>query len=564
MQKILKSTVLFLGLLLFISLGIIRAQDIPQKITYCGMELTLTRKAREKLKSEVVKLQASPRYFNQMVARAQLFFPYIEQAFRKHKVPSDLKYLSIQESSLRAHAVSSSNAVGYWQFKAPTALEMGLTINDEIDERRHIYRSSEAAAIYIKEANYDFSNWIYAIIAYNQGPTGAIKHTRYENYGVKKMKIDEDLHWYVMKAIAHKLAYEDAIKSAKPLNETLEMMDGLSGINLNKVAKKTGLSRKEFLIWNPWVLSENKLPKYEGYYFLPSKKELPKNNGSQITKEPVVFQKPAPQPSNEASRDEGKAVTPTTPSPTKPREGSPIASYPRAINSEALQPNAYASFPLQKDIHYSIQFIQYNGSLTVAKLADIYKVNLSDLLLWNNLVLGKEPKQGSILYLNKPKKCEFHIVQPGENLASIASYHRLSVKKIQKQNRMNKDNPNIYIGQKLYLKAKKPKGERLIILHQDRPQQPEKTQKAIQKQEEKSSLTPQPQKARNIEMAKEKEIEEVEEVKTIWVEHTVQQGETLWGISQKYDTKVEIIKSINKLNGDSIHEGQVLKILAKR
>ncbi|MCB0839852.1 MAG: LysM peptidoglycan-binding domain-containing protein, partial [Bacteroidetes bacterium] len=55
----------------------------------------------------------------------------------------------------------------------------------------------------------------------------------------------------------------------------------------------------------------------------------------------------------------------------------------------------------------------------------------------------------------------------------------------------------------------------------------------------------------------------IREVKTRWISHVVSPGESLWQISQKYGTKVEIIKMINKLTNDDISEGMRLKILAK-
>ncbi|MEL6194420.1 MAG: LysM peptidoglycan-binding domain-containing protein [Bacteroidota bacterium] len=45
-----------------------------------------------------------------------------------------------------------------------------------------------------------------------------------------------------------------------------------------------------------------------------------------------------------------------------------------------------------------------------------------------------------------------------------------------------------------------------------------------------------------------------------WVRHVVKKGETLWDISKRYDTKVEVIKMSNKLETDSISSGQILRV----
>ncbi|MEN2465617.1 N-acetylmuramoyl-L-alanine amidase [Ornithinibacillus sp. JPR2-1] len=42
--------------------------------------------------------------------------------------------------------------------------------------------------------------------------------------------------------------------------------------------------------------------------------------------------------------------------------------------------------------------------------------------------------------------------------------------------------------------------------------------------------------------------------------HVVKKGDTLWGISQKYNTTVAVLKSLNKISGDLIVPGQKLKL----
>ena len=67
----------------------------------------------------------------------------IERILKEEEMPDDLKYLALQESALIPDAVSSSNAVGFWQFKKETAEDYGLTVNDKIDERKNMYHQLE-------------------------------------------------------------------------------------------------------------------------------------------------------------------------------------------------------------------------------------------------------------------------------------------------------------------------------------------------------------------------------------------------------------------------------------
>lgn len=488
-----------------------------------------------------------------MVLRAQKYFPYIEEALTRHRVPTDLKYLTIQESSLRPNAVSSSNAVGFWQFKESTAREVGLVVDEKVDERRHIYRSSEGAAIYLSKANFDFTNWVYAVISYYEGPTGAIPHTNPDYFAVKFMEIDKDLHWYALKAIAHKLAYHDAVSaakdSAKKTPDPLQMVEITNGKSLNRLMKEASLSKEDFLIYNPWMLKFGHFPpKSEYFVFVPEGTKVEKEAEVLLAKEKTESQKEeAPVFEDIGNKEEEKE--------TRSAEAEIPSAFPSAVSRTILLPSQYASFPLDKDLHYGIEYIKFNPSTPLSMTAMRLKTSLTNLLVWNGLLLGKQPEKDQLIYLKKPKKSEFHIVKEGEDLGKIAAWHKISVNKISRKNRFGKGNDQIYIGQKLYLKKKKPKGERMIILVND------KFEKEVQPKKEETPVV----KTKSVEPSNTKDpAEEVDEIATQWIEHKVKEGETLWSISQKYQTKVEIIKMINKLPNDNIRVGQVLRILAKQ
>ena len=73
---------------------------------------------------------------------------------KENGIPDDFKYLAIQESGFISDAVSSSNAVGFWQFKKLTADEVGLRVDRKIDERQNIVTSSRGAAKYLQKNNF--------------------------------------------------------------------------------------------------------------------------------------------------------------------------------------------------------------------------------------------------------------------------------------------------------------------------------------------------------------------------------------------------------------------------
>jgi membrane-bound lytic murein transglycosylase D len=110
----------------------------------------------------------------------------INSVFSKYNIPPELKYMAIVESNLNADTVcNSSGATGIWQLMPVTALELGLKITDDSDERLHIHKSSAAAAKYLKQLYNEFGDWLLVIAAYNSGPakvTRAINLSVYDNF----------------------------------------------------------------------------------------------------------------------------------------------------------------------------------------------------------------------------------------------------------------------------------------------------------------------------------------------------------------------------------------------
>ena len=142
---------LFWLLLLRCIVGFGQIPQVPTKMQFADIELRFNKGARHKLQQEVNKLHKSKVYFQKYVDKADLHFPIIEKAFQEVGCPDDIKYLILQETGINATAVSSSNAVGYWQFKKATGQEVGLTIEGGIDERKNIYASVPGYSVHRME-----------------------------------------------------------------------------------------------------------------------------------------------------------------------------------------------------------------------------------------------------------------------------------------------------------------------------------------------------------------------------------------------------------------------------
>ena len=140
----------------------------PLELTYNQTVLKFIKFYIKQRKSQVAKLLALSDYY----------FPIFEEYLDKYSMPLELKYIPIIESSLRVDARSPAGAVGIWQFMYYTAKEYNLRINSYLDERKDVYKSTEAACQYLNKAFNIFDNWELAVASYNCGRGNVTKALR--------------------------------------------------------------------------------------------------------------------------------------------------------------------------------------------------------------------------------------------------------------------------------------------------------------------------------------------------------------------------------------------------
>lgn len=501
---------------LFFAWGAFANTGVPQKMKFADLNLSLNNGARNYIADFIAKLKKSPTYFNKLVDRAALYMPMVDQAFDEVGTPTDLKYIIIQESSINGDAVSKSGAVGYWQIKEPAAREVGLTINKYVDERRHIYRSSFGAASYFKQINTEFDNWIYAVIGYNRGPVGALDYIDKREFGSKSLTLTQHTHPYALKALAFKLTFENAILE-RPSSEHLQMLSTKGESQVKKLAATHGMSLDEFKSYNRWIKGD-RLPQGNTFQYIVK--------GTGKVSPPLADQTKPP-------------VKPSTPSPPPPTQ----------VRTDR-QTGKFTYLSPKEDPEYGEDYVIVQPGEQLVEIAVRNDTKLKRLHKYNGTSNTRSIRTGTLIYLRERQKMTFHIASAGESWKSIAELYETDVEKLHKKNRTNRLGSKIWPGQKIYLKSKKPKDEKILILEA----------LPLATETEKASPTPSSAvKEVKTEVAQPKNIRKRSSSQVYQI-HTVRAGETLWSIGQRYKTSVEDIRRINKLSSNEIRVGQQLKV----
>lgn len=208
--------------------------------------------------------------------RAHRFFPIIESILKENGVPPDFKYLAVAESGL-ANLVSPANARGYWQFLKGTAGDYKLEVNNEVDERYHIEKSTKAAAQFIKSSYNKYGSWAMAAASYNIGRRSLSKQiARQKSTNYYDLVLGDETGRYVYRLIAFKLIMEnpeyfgfyvpDSTKY-QPIPYAEVKVD-TAILSLPDFAHSMGINYKILKELNPW-LRENKLTnKYKKTYII--------------------------------------------------------------------------------------------------------------------------------------------------------------------------------------------------------------------------------------------------------------------------------------------------------
>ncbi len=197
---------------------------------------------------------------------ASRYFPMIEPILKQQGIPDDFKYLVPVESNF-LNATSPSGAKGFWQFMAPTAKELGLRINDKVDERYNVELATKAACVFINDLHDKFGNWTLTAAAYNGGAgriNKEMKSQKVSNF--YDLYLNAETSKYVFRILAIKevmsnpesFGYDvEQVNMYKPIQVSKKLTIDTTIQSLTNFAISNGTTYRMLRYLNPWIIDRD-------------------------------------------------------------------------------------------------------------------------------------------------------------------------------------------------------------------------------------------------------------------------------------------------------------------
>ena len=509
-----------------------------------------------------------------MMEKMPLYFPLFEKMLQKYGLPTELKYLSMIESGLNPTALSRVRAGGLWQFMPATGREFGLYQDSYIDERFEPVKATEAACNYLKQLYRIFGDWELALASYNTGP-GNVKRAMRRSHGTTFWGIynalPKETRSYVPQYVAmnYMMNYGNdhglyAQNTEYQIPSDTIHINGY--INLTTFCQTSGIDFQELNKLNPQLTKTMlpdqtrdfvlKVPSVKYTYlvsnrniimdsctrrFLPSGLVLAKLDSSTTNALgkgafPYAYVN-GDQDGEEYVGSESIAKIKSKKSSHTVKRGETLQSISRKYHvqvAELKKWNHIRRNSLQRGqrlVFYKDVKVMVRPAVAVASAKPEKEKAKTDSLVEATLASNEESgepyserQEGSSLTKVKSKKSS-HKVKRGETLESISKKYDVQIAELRKWNNIRKS--AIRQGQDLIVYKDAKAAAPITMVASS------KTEKALKEEQRRS---------RHIKMRY----------------HTVQQGDTLWNISQRYGLPIDYLKRANKIRGNEIKPGMKL------
>ena len=450
---------LSLLLLVLLGCGCVKsmAQDLPRSLYVGSVNVKIEGDARAVIEREIDNLNTNQKYLSNLVAKMNLYFPIIEKILAEEGIPDEFKYLCVQESAFNPDASSTSNAIGYWQFKRETAQEVGMRVDGVVDERKHIAAATKGAAVYLSRNNLILKNWVSTLLSYRLG-LGAVRRMTDIDWAYKnEVTVNSSTDWYVLRFLAYRHFMEKQYKSSKnsPSPTYLFEYNNSRGKNLTDIARELEIPLADVVVNNTWLKSTTVPDDKDYIVYLPVNNQQYldlkiKNDQKKFSEDqvaisqdlgfPVLVRTTQVYSDNEPVFYEinGKkgilAMQGDTPEIIAARAGINLKRFLKFNDideNDRIIPNE-VYYLKKKDSRAVVAYHTVLGYETMWKISQMYGIQMEALLAKNRMMQIQRLQKGRLLWLieTRPEGQSIEYVQSPDDKPYVVPQERPVAKKM--------------------------------------------------------------------------------------------------------------------------------------
>ena len=470
-----------------------------------------------------------------IIGLSQIYFPLFEEQLDKYNMPLELKYLAVIESALNPTANSRAGAKGLWQFMYGTGKVYGLKVTSYVDDRYDPYKATKAACEHLSDLYDIYGNWSLALAAYNSGAGNVNKAIRrsggVKNFWLIHNYLPRETRSYVPAFIAasYVMAYaaEHKIQPVDPgiLYYEVDTVTVNKPLTFDQISEMLNIPIDEIAFLNP-AFKQGVIPASAEYtYKLKLRKKF---IGDFINNETALYNYKTKRGLEKDSLLAliGNSYRETIQYTVKSGESiSTIAKkFSMSVSELKSLNNLKKSYvrPKQKLLVYAKTKEKSQESLASAGSAKSANgVKKDSSVVQKSTSPSVNPARASTEAVS-----DIHEVKSGESLGLIASRYHCTIDQLKKWNNLTSD--KLVVGQKIRISQ----GSRQEISGNKPDTNSNKNGKG-------TSASPGGK----------------------FTIYTIQSGDNLWEIADKFDVTVSQIKELNKItNTNRLKPGQKIKI----
>ncbi|MBS7660412.1 LysM peptidoglycan-binding domain-containing protein [Pseudomonas lalucatii] len=398
---------------------------------------------------------SNPSFVEKVGERSSPYIHYIVERLEERGMPMELALLPMIESAYNPFAYSPADAVGLWQFIPSTGRHFNLRQTSWYDGRRDVLASTNAAMNYLSRLHQMFNgDWLLALAAYNAGE-GRVSRAieRNQQLGLPtdywNLALPNETRNYVPKL----LALSQVIMSPQAYGVSLgpianepyfEKVELKQRMDLSRVAAMADLDEDELFQLNPAFKRRITLDGPQHLLVPTDKAEMLTANLALIKPQELVDWQQYRVRSGDslhAIANRHQLTVRTLKeinrlSSNRLRIGQ-VLSIPAQPSSQAQQAAPAALAALASSAGTPRSYKVKNGD-SLWQIAKTHRVSVKDVQRWNRLA-GHDLRAGQTLRLQAPATsagttATLYRVRKGDSLYLIAKRFKVQMKHLQRWN----------------------------------------------------------------------------------------------------------------------------------